>query len=147
MNQHKFDLCILGKQAIDDDYVQTGQILASCMGIPAATFCSEIVFTDDNAEATILREVDFGLQRLKISLPAVFTCDLRLNQPRFANVKSILKAKKKKVEVLQLDDLGIDVAPRITIESVQAPSERAGGVLVESVDELVDKLKNEARVI
>jgi len=117
------------------------------MDVPAATFCSEIVFSDDQTEATIIREVDFGLQKLKVSLPAVFTCDLRLNQPRFANVKSILKAKKKKVEVLDIEELGIDVAPRITVEKVEPPAERAGGVLVDSVDELIDKLKNEARVI
>ena len=117
------------------------------MDIPAATFCSEIILSDDNTEATIVREVDFGLQKLTVALPAVFTVDLRLNQPRFANVKSILKAKKKKVDVLDLADLGIDVTPRISVEEVQAPTERAGGVLVDSVDELIEKLKNEAKVI
>lgn len=140
MEEHKFDMCILGKQSIDDDYVQTGQILASKMGVPAATFSSEIVFSDDKSTASILREVDFGLQKVDVSLPAVFTCDLRLNTPRFANVKSILAAKKKRVDSLKLEDLGIDVAPRIIIEEVNAPSEREGGVLVADVDELISKL-------
>ena len=94
-----------------------------------------------------MREVDFGLQRIEVGLPAVFTCDLRLNTPRFANVKAILQAKKKKVEAVKLEDLGIDVAPRITVEEVNPPEERQGGVLVADVDELIDKLKNEAKVI
>ena len=89
-----------------------------------ATFSSEIVFSEDAKKATILREVDFGMQRIEIGLPAIFTCDLRLNHPRFANVKSILKAKKKKVETVKLDDLGIDVTPRIVIEEVVPPTER-----------------------
>ena len=140
-------MCILGKQSIDDDYVQTAQILASKMGVPAATFSSEIVFSDDKSKATILREVDFGLQKVDVTLPAVFSVDLRLNTPRFANVKSILKAKKKRVDAVSLEDLGIDITPRIVIEEVNAPSERAGGVLVADVDELIEKLKNEAKVI
>lgn len=147
MNEHKFDMCILGKQSIDDDYVQTAQILASKMGVPAATFSSEIVFSDDKSKATILREVDFGLQKVDVTLPAVFSVDLRLNTPRFANVKSILKAKKKRVDSVSLEDLGIDISPRIVIEEVNAPSERAGGVLVADVNELIEKLKNEAKVI
>ena len=117
------------------------------MDVPAATFSSEIVFSDCKSKATVLREVDFGLQRIEVGLPAVFTCDLRLNTPRFANVKSILQAKKKKVEAVKLDDLGIDVTPRIKIEQVNPPEERAGGVLVENVDELIDKLRNEAKVL
>lgn len=91
------------------------------MGVPAATFSSEIVFSDDKTTATILREVDFGLQKVQVSLPAVFTCDLRLNTPRFANVKSILAAKKKRVDSINLEDMGIDFAPRIVIEEVNAP--------------------------
>ena len=93
------------------------------------------------------REVDFGLQKIKVSLPAVFTCDLRLNTPRFANVQNIIKAKKKPIETINLADLGIDVAPRLKIESVEAPKERIGGVILESVDDLINKLKNEAKVI
>ena len=117
------------------------------MDVPAATFSSEITFSDDQKNATIIREVDFGLQKIQVGLPAVFTCDLRLNTPRFANVKSILKAKKKRVDAVKLEDLGIDVTPRIKIEHVEAPEERAGGVLVADVDELIDKLKNESKVI
>jgi len=139
-------MVFVGKQAIDDDYVQTGQILGSRMGIPTATFSSEIVFSDDG-HAQILREVDFGMQKIKVTLPAVFTCDLRLNTPRFANVKSILAAKKKRVDTIKLEDLGIDFAPRIKIEEVSAPKEREGGVMVADVDELIAKLKNEAKVL
>ena len=117
------------------------------MDIPSATFSSEIVLNDDNTSAKVTREVDFGLQEIEVSLPAVFTVDLRLNTPRFANVQGILKAKKKPLEVIQLAELGLDVEPRLTIEKVEAPSERAGGVIVESVDELLEKLKNEAKVI
>lgn len=116
------------------------------MDIPSATFSSEIEF--DDGEALVTREVDYGLQQIKVPLPAIFTCDLRLNVPRFANVKSILKAKKKKVEIIKLLDLAdVDVAPRLTIEKVEAPTEREGGVIVESVDELLDKLRNEAKVL
>ena len=143
----QFDMALLGKQAIDDDYVQTGQILASIMDIPSATFSSEIEFADDNSAATVTREVDFGLQQVNVSLPAVFTVDLRLNTPRFANVQGILKAKKKPVEVINLADLGIDVASRLTVEKVEAPTEREGGVIVENVDELLDKLRNEAKCL
>jgi len=149
MNLHSFDFAVLGKQAIDADYNQTGQILASIMGIPSATFSSEIEFNADMKSAKVTREVDFGLQQINVSLPAVFTCDLRLNTPRFANVKSILAAKKKKVEVIKLEDLGaeFDVSPRLTIERVDAPSEREGGVIVSDVDELLDKLRNEAKCL
>ena len=117
------------------------------MDIPSATFSSEIALNEDNSKATVTREVDFGLQQIEVSLPAVFTVDLRLNTPRFANVQGILKAKKKKVEVIKLADMGIDAEPRLTIEKVEAPSERAGGIVVESVDELLEKLRNEAKVI
>lgn len=147
MNDKKFDLAILGKQSIDDDYNQTGQILASILGIPSATFSSKIEFADDLKSATVTREVDFGLQKVKVQLPAVFTCDLRLNTPRFANVQSIIKAKKKPIETINLADLGIDVAPRLKIEKADNPAERQGGVMVSSVDELITKLKNEAKVI
>ena len=147
IEENQFDLALLGKQSIDDDYVQTGQILASLMDVPSATFSSEIAFSDDNSTATVMREVDFGLQQVEISLPAIFTVDLRLNTPRFANVQGILKAKKKPVQVLKLDELGIDATPRLNIEAVEAPSEREGGVIVEDVDSLLEKLRNEAKVI
>ena len=117
------------------------------MDVPAASFSSEIKFNEDLTAATVIREIDTGLQKIEVSLPAVFTCDLRLNTPRFANVKSILKAKKKRVDVVSLEDLGIDVTPRITVEEVNAPSEREGGVMVQDVDELIDKLMNEAKVL
>ena len=114
------------------------------MDVPCATFSSKIDF--QNGSAKVMREVDFGLQEIEVSLPAVFTVDLRLNTPRFANVQNILKAKKKPVEEIALESLGIDVAPRLKIEKVEAPTERAGGVIVGSVDELIDKLRNEAQV-
>jgi electron transfer flavoprotein beta subunit len=133
----KFDLVFLGKQAIDDDYNQTGQILASLLGIPSATFCSRIEVSEDSKSADVTREVDFGLQKIRVTLPAVFTCDLRLNTPRFATVTSIIKAKKKTIETIDLKSLGIDVEPRLKVEKVEMPTERKGGVMVSSVDELI----------
>ena len=147
MLDKKFDFILLGKQSIDDDFNQTGQILGSLLGIPSATFSSKIEFSDDSKSADVTREVDYGLQKIRVSLPAVFTCDLRLNTPRFANVQSIIKAKKKPVETLNLKDLGIDVEPRLKVEKVEMPAERKGGVMVSSVDELISKLKNEAKCI
>lgn len=147
METHKFDVCLLGKQSIDDDYVQTGQVLASLMDVPAATFSSEIHFDEDSASALVMREVDFGLQQVEVSLPAIFTVDLRLNTPRFANVQGILKAKKKPLETIQLAEMDVDAQPRLKIEKVEAPTEREGGVIVENVDELIEKLKNEAKVL
>ena len=138
-------MVLLGKQAIDDDYNQTGQILGALMGIPCASFSSKIDL--DATSAEVMREVDFGLQKVRVTLPAVFTCDLRLNTPRFANVQSIIKARKKPVETINLKDLGIDVEPRIKVEKVEMPVERKGGVIVANVDELIQKLKNEAKVI
>lgn len=147
IEKEDFKIALLGKQSIDDDYVQTGQILASILGWPSATFSSKIEFNADKTEATVTREVDFGLQKIRLPLPAIFTVDLRLNTPRFANVQNILKAKKKPVTVINLVDLGIDVKPRIKVERVDAPTERKGGVIVADVDELVKKLRNEAKVI
>lgn len=115
------------------------------MDVPCATFSSKIEFSGTTAR--VMREVDFGLQQVEVSLPAVFTVDLRLNTPRFANVQNILKAKKKPVEEIAIGALGIDVAPRLKIESVEAPSERAGGVIVKDVDELLKKLREEAKLI
>ena len=147
MTDKNFDFALLGKQSIDDDYVQTGQMLASMMGIPCATFSSEIDFVVGDRTAQVMREVDFGLQQVQMDLPAVFTVDLRLNTPRFANVQNILKAKKKPVETIQLESLGLDVAPRLKVQKVEEPTERSGGVTVADVDELLDKLRNEAKVI
>ena len=125
--------------------MQTGQILASILGWPSATFGSKIEFADKHAAVT--REVDFGLQKIMVPLPAVFTVDLRLNVPRFAKVQEILKAKKKPVDVIKLEDLGLDTEPRLKVEKVEAPAERAGGVIVETVDDLIAKLRNEAKVL
>jgi electron transfer flavoprotein beta subunit len=116
------------------------------LGLPSATFSSKIELSEDNKTATVTREVDFGLQKISVSLPAVFTCDLRLNSPRFANVQSIIKAKKKPIEVINLSDLGLDTAPRLKIEKVESPTERKGGVIVGSVDELIHKLRTEAKL-
>ena len=140
-------MTILGKQSIDDDYNQTGQILGALLGIPSATFSSKIEFAADGKSAEVTREVDFGLQKIRVSLPAVFTCDLRLNTPRFPNVQSIIKAKKKPIETVNLKDLGIDVEPRLKVEKVEMPAERKGGIMLSSVDELITKLRTEAKVI
>lgn len=114
MEEKKFDIALLGKQSIDDDYVQTGQLLASMMDIPCGTFASEILM--EGQDAKVMREVDFGLQQVALKTPAVFTVDLRLNTPRFANVQNILKAKKKPVETIDMASLGIDVQPRLKVE-------------------------------
>ena len=115
------------------------------MNIPQATFAFELDFQGDKAIVT--REIDQGLQKIEVSTPAVVTCDLRLNKPRFSKIQAIIKAKKKKVETIALDSLGLDVAPRLEVLSVTEPPKRAGGVTVGSVDELLDKLRNEAKVI
>ncbi len=138
-------LVILGKQAIDDDSNQTGQMLAALLGWPQGTFASEIVLGGDGAEVT--REVDGGLETVGLSIPAVVTTDLRLNEPRYASLPNIMKAKKKPIEQIAVDELGVDVAPRLEVLKVEDPPARAGGRKVGSVDELVDKLKNEAGVI
>lgn len=118
--------------------------MSAILGIPIASFASKIEIGDK--VATVTREVDFGLQKIEVQLPAVFTCDLRLNQPRFANVQNIIKAKKKPIEAINLADLGINIEPRLKVEKVDSPTERAGGVIVSSVDELIQKLKTEAKV-
>jgi electron transfer flavoprotein beta subunit len=138
-------LVLMGKQAVDGDHNQTGQMLAALLDWPQATYISAIEQDGDNL--TITREIDGGLQRLKLSAPAVLTVDLRLNEPRYAKLPDMMKAKKKPVETLSPDDLGADIAPRYRVDKVTAPPEREAGVFVESVDELVDKLKNEAKVI
>ena len=138
-------LVILGKQAIDDDSNQTGQMLAALLGWPQGTFASEIVLSGDGAEVT--REVDGGLETVGLAVPAVVTTDLRLNEPRYASLPNIMKAKKKPIDQIAVDELGVDVTPRLETLKVEDPPARAGGRKVESVDELVDKLKNEAGVI
>jgi len=139
------DLVIVGKQAIDDDSNQTGQMLAALMGWSQATFASELKLEDGNAEVT--REIDGGLETIKVKLPAVISTDLRLNTPRYASLPNIMKAKKKPIDKLTPDELGVDPAPRLSVLKVEEPAKREAGVKVESVQELVDKLKNEAKVI
>ena len=138
-------LVILGKQAIDGDNNQTGQMLAALAGMSQGTFASEVVIVDGKANVT--REVDGGLQTVALTLPAVVTTDLRLNEPRYASLPNIMKAKRKPLDVLAAADLGVDITPRLTTVSVEPPATREAGVKVESVAELVDKLKNEAKVI
>ena len=138
-------LIILGKQAIDDDCNQTGQMLAALAGLPQATFASKVEVEGDKAKVT--REVDGGLETLSISLPAVVTTDLRLNEPRYVTLPNIMKAKKKPLDVIKPEDLGVDVTPRIKTLKVSEPPKRGAGVKVADVAALVDKLKNEAKVI
>jgi electron transfer flavoprotein beta subunit len=138
-------LVILGKQAIDDDCNQTGQMLAALAGLPQATFASKVELAD--GAATVTREVDGGLETLKITLPAIVTTDLRLNEPRYVTLPNIMKAKKKPLETVKPADLGVDVAPRIKTLKVAEPPKRGAGVKVPDVATLVAKLKNEAKVI
>lgn len=138
-------IVILGKQAIDGDNNQTGQMLAALLNYGQATFASKISIDGDSASVT--REIDGGLQTLKVSLPAIITTDLRLNEPRYASLPNIMKAKKKELDVQPIDAMGIDTAPRIELLSVELPAARQEGIKVESVEELVSKLKNEAKVI
>ncbi|MDY0747051.1 electron transfer flavoprotein subunit beta/FixA family protein [Paucibacter sp. R3-3] len=138
-------LVILGKQAIDDDCNQTGQMLAALAGLPQGTFASKVEVADGKAKVT--REVDGGLETVSLSLPAVITTDLRLNEPRYVTLPNIMKAKKKPLETLKPADLGVDVAPRIKTLKVEEPPKRGAGVKVPDVAALVDKLKNTAKVI
>lgn len=136
---------IFGKQSIDNDNGQTGQMFAALAGIPQATFASEVKIEGDHAE--VIREVDGGLQTVSVTLPAVVTTDLRLNEPRYASLPNIMKAKKKPLDVVTPADLGVDVTPTVATLKVEPPPQRQAGIKVESVEELVDKLKNEAKVI
>lgn len=138
-------MVIAGKQAIDNDMNATGQMLAALLGWSQATFASEINVDGDSAKVT--REIDGGLQTIEVKLPAIVTVDLRLNEPRFASLPNIMKAKKKPLDEKTAADLGVDVTPRLTIVSTEEPAEREAGIIVNSVDELVEKLKNEAGVI
>ena len=138
-------LIILGKQAIDDDCNQTGQMLAALLGWPQATFASKV--TVDGDKATVTREVDGGLETLSLTLPAIVTTDLRLNEPRYVTLPNIMKAKKKTLDVIQPDALGVDVTPRLKTLKVSEPAKRSAGTMVPDVATLVAKLKNEAKVI
>ncbi len=141
----KPELVILGKQAIDDDSNQTGQMLAALLGWPQGTFASKIAKTD--GKVTVTREVDGGLQTVALSLPAVVTTDLRLNEPRYASLPNIMKAKKKPLDIKTPGDYGVDIAPRLKVVKVAEPPKRSAGVKVDSVATLIDKLKNEAGVL
>ena len=139
------DIIILGKQAIDNDSNQTGQMLSALLGYSQGTFASEVSLKDGSLE--VIREVDGGLQTVHLTLPAIVTTDLRLNEPRYASLPNIMKAKKKPMDTFTPDELNIDVKLRVNTLKVSPPPERAAGIKVESVEELVDKLKNEAKVI
>ncbi len=139
------NLVILGKQAIDDDCNQTGQMLAALLDWPQGTFASKVTLSGDSVEVT--REVDGGLETVKLSLPAIITTDLRLNEPRYPSLPNIMKAKKKPLETKSPADLGVDIAPRLNVMKVTEPATRDAGIIVDDVAALVDKLKNEAGVI
>ena len=145
VHKEKPDLVFMGKQAIDDDCNQTGQMLSSLLDWPQATFASKINVNDGKLE--VVREIDEGLETIEIATPAIVTCDLRLNEPRYASLPNIMKAKKKPIEQFNASDLGVDVAPKIQQIKVEEPPKRKAGIKVSSVAELVQKLKNEAKVI
>jgi len=138
-------LVILGKQAIDDDANQTGQMLAALLGWPQATFASKVEVDGDKVQVT--REVDGGLETVSLTLPAIITTDLRLNEPRYVTLPNIMKAKKKPLDTVTPEDLGVDVAPRLKTLKVAEPPSRKAGIMVPDVATLVDKLKNEAKVV
>ena len=139
------DLVFMGKQAIDDDCNQTGQMLSALLKWPQATFASKIDVKDGKLE--VVREIDEGLETIEINVPAIVTCDLRLNEPRYASLPNIMKAKKKPIEQLNAAELGVDTAPRVEVLKVEEPPKRKAGIKVANVAELVQKLKNEAKVI
>jgi len=145
IDDEKPDLIILGKQAIDGDNNQTGQMLAALLDYPQATNASEVVIEDSSVKVT--REIDGGLQTLELTVPAIITTDLRLNEPRYASLPNIMKAKKKELNVISASEMGIDINSRTELLSVELPPSREAGIIVETVDQLVDKLKNEAKVI
>jgi electron transfer flavoprotein beta subunit len=144
-DKEQAQIIILGKQAIDDDSNQTGQMLASLLDIPQATFASKVVVAD--GKATVTREVDGGLETIALTLPAVITTDLRLNEPRYVTLPNIMKAKKKTIDIVKPEELGVDIAPRLKTLKVEEPPKRSAGVMVADVAALVEKLKNEAKVI
>ncbi|MCB1531437.1 MAG: electron transfer flavoprotein subunit beta/FixA family protein [Alphaproteobacteria bacterium] len=139
------DLVIMGKQSIDDDSNQTGQMLSALLGWPQGTFASKLELGSGSLKVT--REVDGGLETLELKTPAIITTDLRLNEPRYAKLPDIMKAKKKELEIIEPSALGVDYTPRLQIVKVEDPPKRQGGIKVGSVDELIDKLRNEAKVI
>ena len=149
-DQESPDIVLMGKQSIDGDNNQTGQMLGALTGYPQGTFASELTVdgdTVDGGKATVTREIDGGLQTVSLDLPAIVTTDLRLNEPRYASLPNIMKAKKKPLDETSPEELGVDVAPRVELLGVELPAERSAGIKVANVDELLDKLKNEAKVI
>jgi len=145
VEKEKPDLVFMGKQAIDDDCNQTGQMLSALLNWPQATFASKIEVKEKTLEVT--REIDEGLETIEVNVPAIVTCDLRLNEPRYASLPNIMKAKKKPLEILTAEELGIDTKPRVQQIKVEEPPKRKAGIKVANVAELVEKLKNEAKVI
>ena len=145
VEKEKPDLVLMGKQAIDDDCNQTGQMLSALLNWPQATFASKIEVKEKTLEVT--REIDEGLETIEVNVPAIVTCDLRLNEPRYASLPNIMKAKKKPLEILTAEELGIDTKPRVQQIKVEEPPKRKAGIKVANVAELVSKLKNEAKVI
>ena len=145
IDKEKPDLVFMGKQAIDDDCNQTGQMLSALLNWPQATFASKIKIKDNKLE--VVREIDEGLETVEVNIPAVVTCDLRLNEPRYASLPNIMKAKKKPIEQISASDLGVDTIPRVQQIKVEEPPKRKSGIKVANVAELVQKLKNEAKVI
>ena len=145
VEKEKPDLVFMGKQAIDDDCNQTGQMIAALLNWPQATFASKIEVKEKSLEVT--REIDEGLETIEVTMPAIVTCDLRLNEPRYASLPNIMKAKKKPIDQMNASELGIDTKPRIEQIKVEEPPKRKAGIKVASVEELVQKLKNEAKVI
>ena len=143
--KENIDLMILGKQAIDDDMNATGQMVAALLDWPQATFASKIDIIDNKAKVS--REVDGGIENIEVNLPAIISTDLRLNEPRYASLPNIMKAKKKPINEIKIDELEIDTKQRLEIIKVEEPSKRQSGVMLETIEELVDKLKNEAKVI
>ena len=145
VEQESPELVILGKQSIDSDNNQTGQMLAALTNRGQGTFASKVVI--ENGKVNVTREVDGGLQTVALNLPAIVTTDLRLNEPRYASLPNIMKAKRKPLEVIAVDSLGVDLTPRIEVVRVEEPAKRSGGIIVEDVAQLVEKLKTEAKVI
>ncbi len=147
VGQEKPDMVLMGKQAVDDDNNQVGQILAALLNWPQATFASKVEFLEENKKAHVGRETDGGIETIEVPLPCVVTTDLRLNEPRYASLPGIMRAKKKELKAIPAASLGVDAAPRVRLLSLAPPKERAGGRKVADVADLVAKLKNEAKVI
>ena len=143
--KESIDLMILGKQAIDDDMNATGQMIAALLGWPQATFASKVEISDK--KAVVSREVDGGIENIEVALPAVISTDLRLNEPRYASLPNIMKAKKKPINQIQVDELNLKIEQRLDVLKVEEPTKRQSGIMLKTVEELVDKLKNEAKVI